>query len=70
MRKILPIIGAICIIIALISFEDKPERMYATRPYGKGIVREHNYFARTMNIIGFGCIGIWGCIKFFEGEKK
>lgn len=70
MRKKFLIIGLICVLIAEISNAQKPERIYATEPYGQGVVHERNYVTRTFATTGIICLGIWGCMKFFGGDKK
>ena len=70
MRKVFLAIGIICLGIGCISYNSNPDRMYATRPYGKGIVRETNHVAKAFSTAGVICIGIWGCMKFFGGEEK
>lgn len=46
------IIGIALIIIGVIALEISPDRIYATLPYGGGIVRHYNIFGHTVGAIG------------------
>lgn len=51
-------------LLGYMSLESKPERMYATKPYGRGVVKETNPVGKGLKTvgvigIGIGCLMIW-----------
>ena len=58
-RHIFLLAGIILFAIGYFMYEDKPDTMYATRPYGQGIVRYENKPARIFSRTGLVCLGIW-----------
>lgn len=66
-------VGILLFALGYASLENHPERMYATKSYGRGIVREKNPVGKGLKTVGLICTGIgglWVWVDYEENKKK
>lgn len=63
-------VGIFIFLLGYASLESKPETMYATKPYGRGIVKETNPVGKGMKTIGALTTLVGGLWVWVDHDNK